>query len=149
MNFQATILLNGKTATGIRDPGEVADRLGGGKRAPVTVTINGYTYRSSIAVMGGAFMLPVSAEVRAAAGVSADDKVDVELSLDTQPRELDVPLDLRAAFDAAAEAAAYFDSLSYSNRRRVILQIDGAKTDETRQRRIAKAVDLLRAGCVP
>ncbi len=141
MKFQGTLQLAGKTATGIEVPADVVEGLGSGRKPAVTVTLNGgHTYRSSVGSMGGVFMLPVSAEHRAAAGVAAGDVVDVDLELDTAPRELAVPADLSAALDADPAARAFFDGLSYSNRRRHVLAIDGAKTEETRQRRIAKSV---------
>ena len=143
-----TLETEGKTATGINVPAEVVDALGGGKRPRVTVTINGHTYRSSVAVLGGRYMLGVSAENRAAAGVEGGQDVDVELELDTAPREVTVPPDFAAALTAEPAAQATFDGLSYSNKSWHVLQIDGAKTDETRQRRIAKSVEALRAGKV-
>ncbi|HKO32840.1 MAG TPA: YdeI/OmpD-associated family protein [Candidatus Limnocylindria bacterium] len=148
MRFRATLETEGKTATGINVPVEVVDALGAGKRPRVTVTINGHTYRSSVAVLGGRYMLGVSAENRAAAGVEGGQEVDVELELDTAPREVAVPPDFAAALAAEPAAQATFDGLSFSNRSWHVLQIDGAKTDETRQRRIAKSVEALRAGKV-
>ena len=146
MRFRATIQLNGKTATGVQVPTEVVAALGSGKRPPVRVTINGHTYRSSVAPMGGQFMLGVSAEVRERAGVAAGDEVDVEIELDTEPREVTVPLDLAGALDRDTEAKLHFDGLSYSHKRRHVLSIEEAKTAETRQRRIAKAISALREG---
>jgi len=146
MRFHATLELGGKTATGIRVPDEVVAALGPGKRPAVSVTIKGHTYRSTVAVMGGAYMLPVSAEVRAVAGVAAGEQVDVELQLDTAPREAEVPSDFASALAQDAAAQAYFDGLSYSNKRRLVLAVEAAKAAETRQRRIAKTVDGLREG---
>ena len=148
MRFRATLETEGKTATGINVPAEVVDALGAGKRPRVTVTINGHTYRSSVAVLGGRYMLGVSAENRAAAGVEGGEDVDVDLELDTAPREVTVPSDFAAALALEPAAQATFDGLSYSNKSWHVLQIDGAKTDETRQRRIAKSVRALRAGRV-
>lgn len=148
MRFRATLETEGKTATGINVPAEVVDALGGGKRPRVTVTINGHTYRSSVAVLGGRYMLGVSAENRAAAGVEGGQDVDVQLELDTAPREVTVPADFAAALTAEPAAQITFDGLSYSNKSWHVLQIDGAKTDETRQRRIAKSVEALRQGKV-
>jgi bacteriocin resistance YdeI/OmpD-like protein/uncharacterized protein DUF1905 len=148
MRFRATLETEGKTATGINVPAEVVDALGAGKRPRVTVTINGHTYRSSVAVLGGRYMLGVSAENRAAAGVEGGQEVDVDLELDTAPREVTVPPDFAAALAVEPAAQATFDGLSYSNRSWHVLQIDGAKTAETRQRRIAKSVEALRAGRV-
>ncbi|MEZ4541663.1 MAG: YdeI/OmpD-associated family protein [Chloroflexota bacterium] len=146
MTFRATLELNGKTATGIRVPSEFVEALGSGKKPAVRVTINGYTYRSTIAVYGGDFMLPVSAEVRHGAGIAAGDEVEVSLALDTEPRTVTVPPDLAAALDADAAARVAFDGLSYSNRRGIVLSIESAKTDETRRRRITKAVENLVQG---
>jgi hypothetical protein len=146
MKFQATIELGGKTATGIQVPPEVVTALGAGKRPPVNVMINGYTYRSTVAMYGGVFMLPVSAEVREGAGVAAGDEVEVDLELDSQPREVTLPSDFAEALDQDAAAREFFDGLSYSNKRRFVLSIADAKTPETRQRRIEKAVSQLREG---
>ncbi len=146
MRFQTTIIQSGKTATGFQVPDEIVEALGAGKRPPVRVTINGYTYRNTVAVMGGVYMLGVSGEHRAAADVAGGDTVDVDLELDTAPREVTVPDDFATALDAEPAARRTFDSLSYSNKSWHVLQITGAKTDETRQRRIAKSVETLREG---
>ena len=146
MRFRTTIVQSGKTATGIRVPDEVVESLGAGKRPPVTVTINGVSYRNTIAVMDGAYMVGVSAENRAATGVKGGDEVDVDIELDTAPRTIDVPEDLAAALAADPRARATFDALSNSNKGWHVLQVTGAKTDETRQRRIAKSVASLREG---
>lgn len=144
LRFTATLQLHGKTATGIEVPPTTVAALGSGKRPAVNVTINGYTYRSTIAPMGGGFMLPVSAEIRAGAGVAAGDIVAVALTLDTAPREVTVPADLATALDVAPEAQRAFEALSYSNKRAHVLSVEDAKTPETRQRRIAKVIETLR-----
>ncbi|MGZ3679581.1 MAG: YdeI/OmpD-associated family protein [Ktedonobacterales bacterium] len=146
MRFRATIQLSGKTATGIRVPEEVVTGLGSGKRPAVRVTINGYTYPSTVAPMGGEYMLPVSAEVRESAGVAAGDEVEVDVELDAAPREVSVPPDFAEALEGDADAKRFFEGLSYSNRRRFVLSIEDAKTPETRQRRIAKAISTLHEG---
>jgi len=146
VKLQTTILQAGKTATGIRIPPDVVAALGSGKRPAVRVTINGYTYRSTIAVLGGEFMLGVSADVRQAAGVAGGDQVDVDLELDTAPREVTVPPEFAALLDRDPAARRAFDGLSYSNRQRMALGIEGAKTPETRERRIAKALSELAEG---
>lgn len=148
MKFHATILLGGKTATGIQVPPAIVTSLGTSKRPAVRVTINGYTYRSTVAPLSGEFMLPVSAEVRERAGVAAGDAVDVDIERDDEPRVVTVPPDFAAALDRDAEAKRFFEGLSYSNKRRFVLGIEEAKTAETRQRRIAKAVGTLREGRV-
>jgi hypothetical protein len=146
MRFRTTILQAGKTATGIRVPDEVVTALGTSRRPAVRVTINGFTYRSTIAVMGGDYMVGVNADNRAAAGVQGGDEVDVDIELDTAPREITVPADLAAALDAEPAAKRTFDALSYSNKSWHALQVTGAKTDETRSRRIAKSIEVLREG---
>ena len=146
MRFRTTILQSGGTATGIRIPDEVVESLGAGRRPPVRVTINGFTYRSSVAVMGGDYMVGVSAENRVGARVKGGDVVDVDIELDTAPREIEEPPDFAKALDAEPAARKTFDGLSYSNKSWHTLQIAGAKTDETRQRRIAKSIEALREG---
>jgi hypothetical protein len=145
MRFRATILSNGKTATGIEVPSRVVDALGS-KRPKVRATINGYTYRSSVASMSGTFMLGVSAEVREKAGVAAGDAVQVDLELDTEIRRVSVPPDLAKALKGEAAARRFFDGLSYSQQRWFVEGIEGAKKPETRQRRVEAAVVRLREG---
>ena len=144
--FRAVVEQGGKTATGIPVPPEVVEGLGRGKRPAVRVGIGGHTYRSTVGVMGGRFMLPLSAENRTAAGVAAGDEVEVELTLDDEPREVEVPADLAAALDAEPAARSTFDGLSYSRKRWYVLDVEGAKTEATRQRRIDKAMAALREG---
>ena len=143
IQFSTTVLLGGKTATGIRVPAQVVGLLGAGRRPAVRVTVGRHTYRSTVAAMGGEFMVPLSAENRSRAGVAAGDDVDVRLELDTEPREVAVPDDLAAALDAEPAARACFDALSYSRRRWYVLGVEEARTAATRQRRIAKAVGQL------
>jgi hypothetical protein len=146
MHYRTTIVRSGKTATGIPVPDTVLAALAGGKRPPVRVTVNGYVYRSTVGSVDGRPMVGLSAEHRAGAGVSGGDEVDVVLELDTAPREVAVPDDFAAALDAEPAARDTFDALSYSNRSYHVLSIEGAKTEETRQRRIVKAVAALKAG---
>jgi hypothetical protein len=141
--FEAVLALNGKTATGIEVPADVIEALGGGKRPPVVVSFNGYEYRTTVGVMGGRSMIPVSAEHRAAAGVAAGDVLEVALSVDTAPRELELPSDLDAALAADPAARTAFDALSPSAKKAHVLSITGAKTDETRTRRLAKVLGAL------
>src|SRR5260370_27963419 len=148
MRFRATIELHGKTATGIVVPPEVVESLKSGKRPPVRITINGHTYRSTVAPMAGEFRLPISAEHRASSRVEVGDEVEVEVEPDTQAREVDVPPDLLEALDRDADAKPFFDRLSHKNNHRVLLSIEGAKTAETRLRRITKAISELREGRV-
>lgn len=146
LTFRATLLTNGKTATGIRVPEDVLAALGAGKRPAVRVTINGHTYRSTVGVMDGVPMLGVSAENRAAAGVAAGDEVDVTLELDSEPRSVTVPDDLTAALAGEPAAKAFFERLSYSQQRWFVESITGAKKAETRERRVMQAVERLREG---
>jgi hypothetical protein len=146
MRFNTTILQTGKTASGIQIPDEVIDALGAGKRPPVRVTLHGFTYRSTVAVMNGVYMVGVNAENRSAARVAGGDEVQVDIEVDTEPREVVVPADFSAALQADSAARLTFDGLSYSNKRWHVLQVEGAKTAETRERRIARCVEILRQG---
>jgi hypothetical protein len=146
MKIRTTLELHGKTATGFQVPDEVVTALGSGKRPAVRVTIGTHTYRSTVAPMGGVFLIGVSAENRQAAGVSAGDEIDVDIALDTEPREVTVPADFAKALDADAAAKQRFETLSYTHRREHVRAIEDAKTDETRQRRIAKAIAMLHDG---
>ena len=146
MKFTATILQSGKTATGIEVPPLVVAALGSSKKPSVFVTLNGYTYCSTVAVMGSKFVIPVSSEVRGAARVAGGDTLEVEVALDTAPRVLELPEDFVVALSSDAAAKAFFAGLSYSNQRRHTLSIEGAKTPETRARRVQKAIEDLRSG---
>ncbi|TDQ00161.1 YdeI/OmpD-associated family protein [Labedaea rhizosphaerae] len=140
MKFTAPLLLNGKTATGFEVPDAVVTSFGAGKRPPVKVTINGYTYRNTIASMGGKHMLGVSAEHRAGAGVAAGDVLEVELELDSAPREVTPPADLLAALDAEPGARQRFEALSYTMRKEHTRSVESAKAEATRLRRVEKIV---------
>jgi hypothetical protein len=148
MRFRTTMLTAGKTALGFEIPPDVVEGLGAGKRPPVLVTINGYTYRNTVAVYGGVYMIGVSAENRAQARVKGGDEVDVDLELDTAPREVEVPPELQAALDADPAAKATFEALSYSNKSWHALQVTGTNNPETRARRIEKNVAALHEGRV-
>jgi uncharacterized protein DUF1905/bacteriocin resistance YdeI/OmpD-like protein len=143
MEFTTILQLDGKTATGIRVPDDAMAALGGGKRIPVSVTINGTTYASTVAMMGGQPKIPVSAAIRAAAGIAAGDTITVELERDDAPRPVDVPPELAAALTADPAAAERFAALSASNQRRHALAITGARTEETRDRRLQRVLDEL------
>jgi hypothetical protein len=146
MRFRATILTAGKTATGIPVPDEVIAGLNAGKRPALSVTINGYTYRTTVGFVDGRTMIPLSAENRAGAGVAGGDEIDVEVALDTAPREVSLPADFVAALERDQAAKQTFDSLSYSMKNYHVQQIEGAKTAETRQRRIEKSIATLHEG---
>ncbi len=143
MKFTTILHKTGTNTTGIVVPPEILDALGGGKKPKVNVILNGFAYRSSIAVMGGTFMIPVSADIRAKAGVNGGEEATIELSLDTAPREVAVPDDFAAALAAAPVSMAKFEALSYSNKSRHVLSVEGTKNPETRLRRIAKAIEEL------
>jgi hypothetical protein len=146
MRFRAELRSTGGNTAGFLVDDEVVAGLGGGGRPKVVVTVNGYTWRSSIARMGGDYWLGASAERRSAAGIAAGDVLDVEVELDTAIREVEVPADLASALAAEPAAQAFWDGLSYSNRSWHVLQVTGAKAAETRARRVAKSVAMLREG---
>ena len=146
MKFRTTILTGGKTITGIHVPDEVVAALGTSRKPAVSVTLKGYTYRSTVASMGGRFMVGVSADVRAKSGVAGGDTLDVEIELDAAPRVLEIPADFAKALAAEPAAQAAFDKLSYSNKRRHTMPIEDAKAPETRARRIEKSVAALKDG---
>lgn len=143
ITFKTTLKQTGGNTTGIVVPPEIVEKLGGGKKPAVNVTVNGFAYRSSIASMGGEFLVGVSAERRAAAGVKGGDAITVTLALDTAPREVDIPPDFAKALAANKAAKAAFDKLSYSHKSQHVLAITGAKAAETRARRIDKAIAML------
>jgi bifunctional DNA-binding transcriptional regulator/antitoxin component of YhaV-PrlF toxin-antitoxin module len=145
VSFNTTILQLGNN-TGINVPDEVVEKLGAGKKPPVIVTVNDYTYRNTIAVMGGKFMIGVSADIRSKTGIKGGDKVKVTLELDTKPREVDVPADFKRLLDKNSKARQFFETLSYSNKQRYVLPLGQARTDETRQRRMEKAINDLIEG---
>jgi hypothetical protein len=140
MRYRTTVLQTGITTTGIPVPDEVLESLAVGRKPAVVVTLNGHTYRSTVATMGGKSLISLSAENRAAANVAGGQEVDVDVQLDTQPRVVEVPADLAAALAAVPAADQTFGRLSYSQQRAHVLSVDGAKTAETRQRRIAAVV---------
>jgi len=136
----AIVQAEGKNATGIRVPAEAVAALGTQKRPKVVVSLNGYSYRSTVAAYGDVFMIPLSAEHRGAAGVQANDRVEVTIELDTEPRTVDVPDDLATALAEKVGAAAAFEALSPSARKEHVRQVESAKAPETRARRIANIV---------
>ena len=128
LSFDGTVILGGKTATGIQVPDEVVTALAAGKRPPVRVTIGGHSFRTTVAPMGGAFWIPLNAGNRDAAGVAAGDVITVGIEVDTAPRVVEVPDDLAAALGEDTGAKRFFDSLSYSHQRAYVLWIEDAKT---------------------
>jgi hypothetical protein len=139
MRFETELLLTGERNTGIEVPAELVEALGAGKRPPVVVTVNGFEYRSTIAPMGGRFLIPFSSDKRAATGLGGGDAIVVELELDTAPRTVEPPDDFAAALDAAGARDAW-ERLAPSHKKAHVTAIEQAKAAETRQRRIDKAV---------
>ena len=140
IKFKTTILTAGKTATGICIPDEIVESLNAGKKPPIRVTINGYSYRSTVAVMGGKYMVGVNADVREAAGVKGGDSLTVEMELDKEERKVELPTDFKKALDKNPNANKFFQTLSYSKQKNHVTLIEQAKTDETRQKRIDKSI---------
>lgn len=138
MRFETTLFLSGNN-TGIEVPTALVDELGGGKRPAVNVTVNGYGYRSTIASMGGRFLIPFSSDKRAETGLSGGDPITVDLTLDTAPRTVEIPEDLAAALADAGVSAA-FDALAPSARKAHVTNVEGAKAPETRARRVEAIV---------
>ena len=143
IKFDTTLLQTGKTATGIKIPSEIIEKLGAGKKPAVKVSINGFTYRSTVAVMGGAFMVGVNAENREQAKVRGGDKINVTIKLDNDPREVEIPIEFKKALDKNEKAKKIFETLSYSKKAALIYPIAKSKKDGTRIRNIEKALKLL------
>jgi hypothetical protein len=143
MSFRAVVEPSGN-ATGVAVPSDVVDALGAGKRPQVVIEINGHTWRSRVASMGGRFIVGISAVNRAASGIAEGDEVEVELSLDEEPRTVPEPPDLAEALNASPEARAAFDRLAFGLKRKHVASIEEAKSPETRSRRIAKLVSTMR-----
>ena len=146
MRFTTVVELGGKTATGLPVPAEVVASFGTGRRYPVVVTLNGYSYRTTVTWYGGQFMVPLAAEHREAAGVAANQEVEVDIELDTAPRDVDLPGDLAAAFADNAPAQAFFETLSNTNKKVFTTWIESAKKEDTRRSRVEKAISLLNEG---
>jgi hypothetical protein len=145
VTFETTLSASGNN-TGIEVPEEIVEGLGRGKRPPVIVTVNGHEYRSTVAVMGGRYLIGVSAAIRAATGLKGGDPISVNLKVADIPREVDLPSDFAAAMDEHRPAREFFDQLSNSMQRYHVDNLNAAKSPDTRQRRIDKAVALFLAG---
>jgi hypothetical protein len=143
--FETTLTASGNN-TGIVVPDSVIAQLGAGKRPPVVVEVNGYAYRSTVAVMGGKYLVGLSAAVRAATGLVGGDPIRVTLTVADSPRVVEMPADFAAALEADGAARRFFDSLSNSVQRYHVDNINAAKTPDTRQRRIKGAIGLFLAG---
>jgi Bacteriocin-protection, YdeI or OmpD-Associated/Domain of unknown function (DUF1905) len=129
---------------GLEVPPEVVEALGGGKRPAVTITINGHSWQSRVAIMRGRYLLGLSNANRQAAGVATGDQVEVEVEIDAEPLVVAEPADFARALDADPVARAAYDRLSYGHKREHVLAIESAKKPETRRRRIDKALAILR-----
>src|SRR3954471_20979532 len=146
IRFRTQLQARGPAAAVVLDDAQVATVGEGAKRFPVVATVNGYTWRTSVARMGGEFLVGLSREVRTGAGVEAGDQVDVRLELDTAPREVDVPEALATALASDPAAKAAFDALAFTHRKEFARWVDEAKKEETRQRRVEQALEMIRTG---
>jgi hypothetical protein len=146
VRFSATLVARGSAAAVVLDSRQVAAVGEGAKRFPVVATVNGYTWRTTVTRMRGEFLLGLNRAVRQKAGVEAGDGVEVTLELDATPRELEVPDDLAEALADDSAARRVFDRLAYTHRKEYARWIAEAKREETRQRRVAQALEMLRQG---
>ncbi len=146
ITFRAQLQPRGPAAAVVLDDDKVAVVGEGAKRFPVTATVNGYTWQTSVARMGGEFLLGLSKAVRDNAGVQAGDEVEVSLALDAAPRQVEVPPALAEALAADPVAAAAFERMAASHRKEYARWIGEAKRDETRDRRVRQALEMIRAG---
>jgi hypothetical protein len=146
ITLQGELLARGPAAAFVLDDDQVATVGEGAKRFPVVATINGYTWRTSVARMGGEFLVGLNKEVRSGAGVAAGDTVTLELSLDTEPRTVEVPPALADALAADPEARAIYDGLAFTHRKEYARWITEAKREETRARRVTQALKMLHTG---
>jgi hypothetical protein len=145
LKFSTALLTAGKTATGIKIPDKIIEKLGGGKKPLVKITINNFAYRSAVAVMGGDYMVGVNAENRESAKVKGGDKIDVTIELDTEERTVEVPAEFQKMLNKNMVARKEFETLSNSKKKVLVIPIANAKTDETRNRNIEKAMTILLA----
>lgn len=145
MKFKTTIFQSGNN-TGIVVPEKVLNDLGASKRPPVVVTIKGYTYRSTVGAMGGQFLIPLSAEHRKNSGVAGGERLEITLVLDNEPRTVALSAELHAALKKNAKAMHAYERLPPSGKKKVVLMVDSAKTEETRMRRVAKIIGDLENG---
>jgi len=145
VSFETTVAATGNN-TGIVVPEEVIEKLAAGKRPPVVVSVNGYEYRNTVGVMGGKHMISISAAVRKATGLKGGDPIHVTLTLADTARDVTIPADFAAALAADEQAGAFFGTLSNSMQRYHVDTITAAKSADTRQRRIDKAIALFRVG---
>ncbi len=143
LKFSTILLQAGKTATGIKIPADIIEKLGGGKKPLVKITVNGFTYRSAVAVMGGAYMVGVNAGNREPAKVKGGEKIEVTIELDTEERTVEIPADFLKALNRNSATKKKFEALSNSRKKALTLPIASGKTEETRNRNIEKAMNSL------
>jgi hypothetical protein len=146
IRFTAQLQPRGPAAAVVLDDAQVAAVGEGAKRFPVVATINGYTWRTSVARMGGEFLLGLNRDVRQSAGVDTGDEVDVTIELDTAPRDVEVPEALAAALATDPQAKAAFEGMAFTHRKEYARWVAEAKREETRQRRAQQAIEMIRAG---
>ena len=146
IQFKGKLQPRGSAAAVVLDDAQVAVVGEGARRFPVVATVHGYTWRTSVARMGGEFLLGLNREVRRRAGVDAGDEVDVTLELDTAPRQVEVPEALAAALAADPHVRASFDQMAFTHRKEYARWIADAKQEETRQRRVRQALEMIRVG---
>jgi hypothetical protein len=145
VEFETTVAATGNN-TGIVVPDELIERMGAGRRPAVVVNLSGYEYRNTVGIMGGEHIISISAAVRKATGLKGGDPISVKLTVENTPRQVDIPEDLAHALSAEPDVAAFFSKLSNSLQRYHVDNINGAKTPETRQRRVDKTISLFRQG---
>ena len=146
IRFKAQLQPRGPAAAVVLDDAQVAIVGEGAKRFPVVATVNGYTWRTSVTRMRGEFLLGLNREVRQSAGVQANDEVEVTVELDAAPREVEVPDALAAALAADPQASASFERMAFTHRKEYARWVAEAKREDTRQRRVLDAVEMIRAG---
>lgn len=145
MKFTTTILQSGNN-TGIEVPEKIIEKFNAGKRPPVIVSLNGYTYRSTVAVMGGKFLIPLSKEHRENADVKGGQKLEVTLEYDSEPRTVELPADFQKALDTNEKCRQAYEKLAPSKKKEVVRHIESAKADATRQSRLYKILSALENG---
>jgi Bacteriocin-protection, YdeI or OmpD-Associated/Domain of unknown function (DUF1905) len=146
IRFRTQLQSRGPAAAVVLGDAQVAEVGQGAKRFPVVATVNGYSWRTSVARMGGEFLVGLNREVRQGAEVNAGDEVDVTIELDTEPRDVKVPEDLAAALATDPQAKAAFDGMAFTHRKEYARWVAEAKRDETRQRRVQQALAMIRSG---
>jgi bifunctional DNA-binding transcriptional regulator/antitoxin component of YhaV-PrlF toxin-antitoxin module len=147
--FTTTLQARGPAAAVVLDDEQVEAVGHGKKRFPVKATVNGHTWRTTVARMGGEFLVGLNKEVRRAAGAEAGDEVEVVLELDEEERTVEIPPPLAELLAGDDAARAGFDGLSYTHRKEYARWIADAKKPETRDRRLAQALERLREGKPP